>query len=147
MKTRKLASATLLALCLAPLGAVPASDIAVSSLPEAQSQNGVTYLSGGVGEDEAKALESAARQYSLMLTFATRKTGEYLADVKVNIADRKGQSILDAVADGPMLLVKLHPGEYHVSAVSNDHTVNKTIRVANGHTTRITMHWPDREVQ
>lgn len=147
MKTRKLVSATLLALCLAPLGAVPASDIDVSSLPEAQSQNGVTYLSGGIGEDQSKAIESAARDYSLMLTFATRKTGKYLADVKVNIADRKGQSVLETVADGPMLLVKLHPGEYRVSAVSNDHAVDKTIRVASGHTTRITMRWPDDEVK
>jgi len=147
MKTRKLVSATLLALCLAPLGAVTASDSEVNNLPEAQSQNGVSYLSGGVGEDQAKAIESAARDYSLMLTFATQKTGEYLADVKVNIADRKGQAVLDTVADGPMLLVKLQPGEYRISAVSNDRPVNKTIRIGKGHTTRVTLHWPDHEVK
>lgn len=147
MKTRKLISASLLVLCLAPLGAVPASDIDVGSLPETQSQNGVTYLSGGVGEDQAKAIESAARNYSLMLTFATQKSGKYLADVKVNIADLKGRPVLDTVADGPMLLVKLQPGKYRVSAVSNDHTVDQTVRVASGHTTRVTMRWPEREVQ
>ncbi len=143
MNTRKFVVATVFVLCLSPLSAAIGGDVDVNSLPEVKTQKGVNYLSGGVGQDETQAVESAAKDYSLMLTFAIQKTGDYLANVNVKIEDKSGKLVLDAVADGPMLLVQLPPGQYKISAVSNDRQVIKTVHISGNRTTRETLYWPD----
>jgi hypothetical protein len=39
----------------------------------------------------------------------------YLADVTVVISDTSGAKVLNAVSDGPFLLVNVAPGKYQVS--------------------------------
>ena len=86
------------------------------SLPQEQTQNDVAYLCGGVGQEEASYMKQQARNYDLALTFATR-TGDYLADVDVNIKNAKGDDVLQAKCDGPMLLVNLpKSGTYRIRA-------------------------------
>ena len=143
MNTRKFVAATVFALCLSPLSTAIGGDIYVDSLPEAQTQNGVNYLSGGIGLDESRAVAAAAKDYSLMLTFATQQSGKYLADVHVMIEDKRGESVLDAVADGPMLLVQLPSGQYKISAASNDRQVTKMVQISGNRTTKVTLYWPD----
>lgn len=143
MVTRKLVAATVFVLCMSPLSAAIGGDVDVNRLPEVKTQNGVTYLSGGVGLDEAQAVESAAADYSLMLTFAIQKSGDYLAYVNVKIADKSGKTVLDTVADGPMLLVQLPPGQYKISAVSSDRQVTKTVQISANSRTKETLYWPD----
>ncbi len=101
-------------LAIGMLQAIPALAADPSALPPAQTQNGITYVTGGIGETESNAMKAAAGHYDLMLTFAER-SGAYLADVKVNIADRSGDSVLDLVS-GPILLVDLPAGRYTVRA-------------------------------
>lgn len=143
MNTREFVVATAFVLCLSPLNPAIGGDVDVNRLPEVKTQNGINYLSGGVGLDEAQAVESAAADYSLMLTFAIQKSGDYLAYVNVKIADKSGETVLDTVADGPMLLVQLPPGQYKISAVSNDRQVIKTVHISGNRTTRETLYWPD----
>ena len=78
----------------------------------------VSYISGGVGEDEAAAMKSAAAGYPLELQFVQKATprDEFLADVKVRITDRARNVVLDAVASGPFLLAKLPAGTYQIEA-------------------------------
>lgn len=78
-----------------------------------------------------------------MLTFAIEKSGDYLAYVNVKVEDKDGKLVLDAVADGPMLLVQLPPGQYEMSAVSNDRQVTKTVHISANRTTGETLYWPD----
>lgn len=93
--------------CTAALAAPPQDD--TSALPEAQTQNGIRYVCGGVGSDEATSLTQAARQHNLVVTFATRE-GSYLADVNVNIADARGRPLLTTTCDGPIMLVDVPKG-------------------------------------
>ena len=83
-----------------------------------ETQGNVSYISGGVGEDEAAAMKSAAAGYPLELHFVQKATprDEFLADVKVRITDRAKNVVLDAVANGPFLLAKLPPGTYQIEA-------------------------------
>ena len=111
-------------------------------LPEAKTQNGVEYLSGGIGSDRVTAMKEAAKDYALMLTCSVQGTGEYLADVKVSITNKSGTKLLDAVTDGPILLVRLLPGQYHVSAVSNGITVNKTVQIGANVPVKLDLSWP-----
>jgi hypothetical protein len=96
---------------------------------EPKSENGFTYLCGGVGQEEAAQMKQAARDYDLMLTFATR-SGAYLADVNVDIKDARGQAELQTTCDGPIMLVDVpRSGTYQIHAKAGDYTLNKTARL------------------
>lgn len=75
----------------------------------------VTYLSGGVGEDEVQAMRAAAPQYPLRITFA-QAGGAYLADVRVRIERTDGTVVLSTTTTGPFLYVNVPPGTYRIRA-------------------------------
>src|SRR4029450_10785782 len=100
-----------------------------------QSQGPVTYLSGGVGEEEAQGMRAAAADYPLTLELATAgqppgphmpkaeagirgRRGEacdpYSANAQVEIRYQRGQPVLNTTTDGPFLLVRLPSGKYTV---------------------------------
>lgn len=96
------------------------------------TQDEVTYLCGGIGEEESTYMKQEAKDYDLMLTFATRR-GAYLANVDVDITDAGGNSVLQLACDSPILLVDLPKGgTYKVRAETAGYTLNKTVRVAGG---------------
>lgn len=99
-------------------------------------QGDVTYLCGGVGSEEAAFMKRQAKDYDLMLTFATR-SGAYLADVDVDISDARGNSVLQANCDAPIMLVDLpKSGNYKVRADTAGYTLNRSVKVATGKRTR-----------
>lgn len=140
MNIRTLLSLVVITVSLGTLGPVVAADM--KALPEAQTQNGITYLSGGIGLDESEAMKAAARDYTLMITCSVQPTGKYLADVKVNITDKSGSPVLETVIDGPMLLVQLAPGQYRISAKNDGVTMNRTVNIGSEHPTRVNLSWP-----
>lgn len=142
MNARSIIYATIVTAWLVPVCAISAEDMAI--LPEAKTQNGISYLSGGIGSDQVTAMQEAATDYSLMLTCSVQNTGEYLADVKVSITDKSGAVVLDTVTEGPILLVKLSPGQYHLSADSAGTVVNKTVQIGSGHTVKLNLSWPSQ---
>jgi len=87
-------------------------------MPAAQKTGEVTYLTGGVGEDEARVIEGRAKDYPLTLDFLvkTRPRAGFTADVKVMIKDHAGKVVLDTVSKGPFLLVRLPSGKYTMDA-------------------------------
>jgi hypothetical protein len=118
------------------------------SLPQEQTQNDVAYLCGGVGQEEASYMKQQARNYDLALTFATR-TGAYLADVDVNIKNTKGDDVLQAKCDGPMLLVNLpKSGTYRIRAETSGYSLNRTAKVTASRNktqrvARVALVWPN----
>jgi hypothetical protein len=125
------------AFALSLSGALSAAD----GLPPVQTFGGVSYLSGGIGSDESDAIKAAEKDFTLSLLFAQSKRGEYLSDVKVGIKDKAGKTVLEAVADGPMLLARLPSGEYKVSAESEGRAQVKTVRVADKGVTHASFVW------
>jgi hypothetical protein len=120
----------------------------VTQLQE-KTQNDVAYLCGGVGQEEAAYMKQQAKGYDLMLTFATQK-GSYLADVDVSIKNAKGDSVLQAKCDAPMLLVNLpKSGTYRIRAETAGYSLNRTARVTASQNkaqrvARVSMVWPQR---
>lgn len=95
-----------------------AADIVASEAGVAATravQNGIAYITGGVGSDEADALRSVASQYNLRLTFVSRR-GQFLSDVDVEIVGPSGASVLTTRTLGPYLYVALPAGRYQVAA-------------------------------
>jgi len=77
---------------------------------------GTQYVTGGIGQRQQKAMQAIRQDYSLRLTFARPKSGNYLADIKVIIKNEKDDTVLDVTSPAPLLFVKLPAGTYQVMA-------------------------------
>ncbi len=119
--------------------AQPAAD---TGAMQPKTENGITYLCGGVGLDESNAMKQAARDYDLMSTFAAQD-GSYLADVKLEILGKDGNPVLQTTCDGPMLLAKLPQGNYRVRATVGEHAQTKAAHLGAHHgPQRLVFVWP-----
>lgn len=133
-----IATRALLATLLAAALATPA----LAAEPQEQTQGSIRFLSGGIGQDEVQAMREAASRYPLAMTF-TANTGQYVADVKVTIKGRKGETMLDTVSTGPMLLVDLPPGQYTVAATLEGKTLTRKVSLAKNTRQRLVLRWQD----
>lgn len=117
--------------------------------PAAQQQNGVAYITGGIGADEQQAFQAARPDYNLQLTFATRASGAYRADVAVTVTDAKGDVRLQLPQAGPLLYAKLPPGNYKVSVSAGGKTFTKPATIAASGARDLYFYWeadaPDPE--
>jgi hypothetical protein len=97
-----------------------------------QSQGPVTYLSGGVGEEEAQVMRAAAADYPLTLELATagQPRDPYIANAQVEIRDQRGQPVLNTTTDGPFLLVRLPSGKYTVDVQWNGAQQQRSVQVS-----------------
>lgn len=86
----------------------------------------VSYICGGVAEDEQVALQSQARKYNMSLLFTQGARGEYLSDVDVKLM-RGGREVASFVADGPRCLLKAPSGTYNVRATYQGRTKTMTV--------------------
>jgi hypothetical protein len=114
-----------------------------STLPPEQTQGSVTYVSGGVGQEESQAFEAAAAQYPLALEFAIKHAprAKYTANVHVIVTDTQGARVLDTHSDGPFLLAKLPAGRYTVTAERQQQTLTRTVHVASHKPTHVMFLW------
>jgi hypothetical protein len=105
-----------------------------------QEQNGITYLSGGVGEDEAKAIQQATG-YNLHMTFAIGVENKYIPDVDVVIEKNQGQTVLTLSNAGPLVYVQLPAGKYTVIATRNGEVRRDVADVGSGAARNLVFHW------
>ena len=101
----------------------------------------IAYLSGGIGEAEQQRLRARESEFNLKLVF-TLNEGNYLAGVNVAIADDKGRSVLQDVADGPFFLVSLPAGHYTIAATHDGKTVRSKIQVGTRGLRTEHLRWP-----
>lgn len=92
------------------------------------TENGVSYVSGGVGDEELKALNAMSARFNLKLTLAL-KTGEFVSDATVRIQDSHRETVVDTVADGPVLFAQLKPGSYTVTCTLGGKELQQTAHV------------------
>ena len=113
------------------------------SLPAIQRQGEVSYLSGGIGNDEAKTIKRVAGSYPLELEFLRRAVprDEYLAGVRVTIRDIRDRTVLDATTRGPFLLAVLPEGHYTVTAWDQGHMEHRDVRISSHEHRRVVFEW------
>jgi hypothetical protein len=131
---------------LLPILGLAAAAVASGALamPAVQHSGGVQYVTGGIGEDEAHAMQAAAPQWPLALEFAVQSgpRAQWLANVDVHVTDRHGRDVLSTTTDGPMLLARLAPGDYTIRADANGRTIERHVHVAPGRTAKSVFVWP-----
>jgi hypothetical protein len=108
---------------------------------QTKSQGSITYVSGGVGDDQMAAMKALAPGFNLSLTFASAKTGEYLANSLVTIEDANGQVVLRDIADGPLFYVSLPPGRYTITAETDGSSQVRTVNITDRRMNRIVLYW------
>jgi hypothetical protein len=126
------------------LAASGSAACAAATLPPVHRAGGVEFLSGGIGKDEATALEKAAPRWPLTLEFAVKDQhrADFAADVQVVVRDAKGHAALRTRADGPFLLARLAPGPYEVEARLDGKTLREKVVVKDGAPARALLLWP-----
>lgn len=109
---------------------------------QSREDSGFSYVCGGVGANEAAQIKRLAGRYQLMLTFAER-SGAYLADVAVHVADPRGQVLLDTRCDGPIMLLNFpKAGSYHITAEVDGQSRRAVVTVGRGHGRALALLWP-----
>lgn len=93
MKSRLFTVAILLALGAPMLHA--------DETPKVHKQAGSTYVSGGGGEADRKALFKLAPKFPIQLIFQVGGEVEGVSGVKVTLRDQYGESMVEAVSEGP----------------------------------------------
>ena len=134
---------TLAASLIIALG-IAATAARAEDVPEVHTYGNVSYVSGGVGEEHAQAMEAVRRDYPLTILFVRedKPKNAYLADIPVVIKDAKGKVVLEATSDGPFLYVKMPAGRYSVSATHEGDTRTAQVYVPlKGHKNMVFV-WP-----
>jgi hypothetical protein len=125
---------TTIRVSMAVAGLLFASSLAAQTYlaPREHAQGSVSYVTGGIGTDEAQAMRAAAAGYPLTLELAAAGGGprdEYISGAEVSIRDSRGAAVLETLTDGPFLLARLPAGSYIVDVDWNGIHKTKTVDV------------------
>ena len=102
-------------------------------------------VTGGIGERGQESVQALGKGMGLELVFAEARTGHYVADVDVRIADRHGRQVLHADGADPLLFADLQPGTYRVAATFDGRSMERTVSVPGHGQRRVVFHWPTDE--
>lgn len=105
-----------------------------------QEQNGVRYLQGGIGQDEANALRKTPG-YDLHVELSTGPEGKFQSGATVDIQNAQGQPVLSLTDAGPLLYVQLPPGKYKVTGNAQGETVQQLVTVNGKTPTIVNLNW------
>lgn len=117
-----------------------------SQLPPERTAGVASFVSGGVDIDEAHRFEGAFKRYPLAIQLLEREGGRdvFTASAEVTIRDAHGQPVLDQVAEGPFMLVRLPAGDYRVDANLNGHALKEQrVHVTHSGHVLTTFVWPE----
>ena len=104
---------------LVALGSLPLQADEVEP-PKVHKQGGSTYVTGGGDEDSRAALRELAPRYPIQLIFLSGGETSGVSGVKVTLFDVRGDTILEAISEGPYLYINPpSSGRYTVEAEYN----------------------------
>ena len=104
------------------------------ALAEGRGGGGEPYATGGVGEEERDRLGSRRREFNVWITTAAKQSGAYLAEVRIKVTDAANRQVLETVLEGPLMLIRLAPGQYTIEALVESQKQQRAVTVgAQGH--------------
>ncbi len=115
---------------------------ALAQPSQVQKINGVSFVSGGVGDEAMTQLTAMETQFDLKL-FLVGKSGTYLSDIGVAITDANDKGVLLTTSDGPVLLANLPSGTYSIKATKNGDMVVQLVNVTLGQLRTVYLRFPN----
>lgn len=100
---------------------------AIPSLPlQLMTQNGISYISGGVSDEESDQLKAQENEFNLRVQ-VTGQNGEYLSNVMLTVKGDGDQPLLTLNDAGPYIFIKAPPGKYWVEVTAQG--MNKSVNL------------------
>jgi hypothetical protein len=117
--------------------------LAFAQLPDAQRSQGISYISGGVGEGEAQAILTEAKQWPLLLELSQLENGRgvWIFGASIQVINAQKQTIFNAQADGPYMLINLSPGDYLILATYQGVQQKRSISLQKDSSQKISIFW------
>lgn len=114
-------------------------------LPALQYYQGIPYITGGIGSDEANIFKQQRSQFPLSLNFGQTIGARtaFVADVQIVIRDAHQHTIFNINSEGPYCLIDLEPGQYELHATYMGHTESRAVTIQAGTPTEINIRWPE----
>ena len=133
---------SLLKFFLFAVGAVIFS-VGHAQIPDTQHSQGVSYISGGVGEEESQAILAEAKQWPLLLELSQLENGRgvWIFGAKIKILNSQNQVIFDSQADGPYILINLAVGQYQIEASYLGVTQKRSVNVQASAPQKLAIFW------
>ena len=79
-------------------------------------------------------------------TFAASGSDFGPGDVRVSIQNEHGDTIIDAVADGPLFYANLPSGLYRVNIKANGETLIRIVNLSAGRKASLRFYWPSTQL-
>lgn len=114
-----------------------------AQIPQTQYSQGVSYITGGVGEEESTAILAEAKQWPLLLELSQLENGRgvWIFGSQIKILDSKNVVVFDAKADGPYMLINLTAGDYVIQASYQGVEQKRSISMKVGQSQKISIFW------
>jgi hypothetical protein len=120
------------------------SSLTLAQIPETQYSQGISYITGGVGEGETLAILAEAKQWPVLLEMSQIENGRgvwiFGATIKI-MSSAKKQIVFDAQADGPYMLVNLAPGDYVIEATYEGVMQKRVLSIKADSSQKIALFW------
>ena len=132
---------------LAPLFMLSLLSACYAQLPKVQTQGNITYISGGIGEDEAAAMKAESKSWPLSIEFSEHLVNQdlWVAQVYLRILDSKGKTLFDTTVDGPIFLGKVPPGNYELLATYQGVMKRRVIEIKQGQHIKESFNWQSKK--
>ena len=119
------------------------SSLSLAQIPGTLYSQGISYITGGVGEGETVAILSEAKQWPLLLEMSQIQNGRgvWIFGATIKIKSSTKQIIFDAQADGPYMLVNLAPGDYEVEAIFEGVMQKRVLSIKADSSLKISLFW------
>lgn len=116
---------------------------ALAQIPETQYSQGISYITGGVGEGETVAILAEAKQWPVTLELSQIENGRgvWIFGASIKVMNAKKEVIFDALANGPYMLLNLVPGDYVIDATYQGVTQKRLLAIKADSPQKISLFW------
>ena len=119
------------------------SALALAQIPETLHSEGISYVTGGVGEGETAAILADAKQWPLTLELSQIENGRgvWIFGATIKIINSNKKTIFDAQADGPYMLINLEPGDYAIEASYQGVVQKRALSIKADASQKVSLFW------
>lgn len=114
-----------------------------AQIPDTKYSQGISYISGGVGEEESQAILAESKQWPILLELSQLDGGRgvWIFGAQVKVLNEGNQVIFNAIAEGPYILINLPAGNHLIEASYQGVVQKKTVSINPGGNQKISIFW------
>lgn len=114
-----------------------------AQIPQTQYSQGISYITGGVGEEESTSILTEAKQWPVLLELSQLENGRgvWIFGSQIKILNAQNVVVFDAKAEGPYMLINLTTGDYAIQASYQGVAQKRAISVKAGQPQKFSIFW------